>query len=426
MTRNKLHLFVGLFFLFIAVLVSGCAALSSKKLNQVNGIQEKETEVARSEFILGAGDTIDITVYREKTPEFIIGIGDTITVDVSRTETSEFILGAGDTIDIDVYRHSDLNRSVRLDTSGTITFPLIGRVQAAGKTVAEVRVEMQERLSKYLVNPQVTIEVSSRRALSIEELSKSFAVTAQKAGKIIFPSIGEIQAAGKTVLELRDEIQQELSKYFLNPQVSIDISPIQSLKIDDLSLSSRIDPTGTMMFPLIGEVQVAGKGVGQLRDEIEERLAKYLVNPQVSINVSAVQSQKVHIFGEVNSPGSFAMDRKILIWEGILKAGGFTDDANEKKVLLVRTEKGIAKVNALNLDIREMVKDGKLDQNAYLKNGDIIYVPPSFIANVEEFMIRFNNIINPFVTVERGIILAPEAIDVLSGKEEERVITISP
>ena len=466
MTKNRLDLSVALLFLSIAVLVSGCAAPATKKLDKFGGIQEKEAEGAesefvigvgdsisievyrkktsesiigvgdsiaikvsrkdRSEFILGVGDTINIEVYRKKTPEFIIGVGDSITIKVSRKDRSEFILGVGDTIDIDVYRHGDLKRSVQLDTSGMIILPLIGQVPAAGKTVAELRDDLQQRLSAYLVNPQVTIDVSSRQSLEIEELSKSFTISAQKAGKIIFPPIGELQADGKTVVELRDEIQQRLSKYFINPQVSIDVSSIQSLKIDDLSLESKIDPTGQIMFPVIGEVPAAGKTVAELRDEIQQRLSEYLVNPQVTINVSAILSQKIHVIGEVNSPGSFIMEQKILVWEGILKAGGFTRDANEKKVLLVRSEKGIAKVNVINLDIKEMVKDGKLTQNAYLNNGDIIYVPPKRIASVERFMTRFSNILEPFINLERGIILAPEAADVLRGKAAEREITISP
>jgi protein involved in polysaccharide export with SLBB domain len=592
MTKKRLDLSVVLFFLFIAVLISGCAAPATKKLDKFGGIQEKEAEGAesefvigvgdtinievyrkktsefiigvgdsiaikvsrkdRSEFILGVGDTISIEVYRKKTSEFIIGVGDSIAIKVSRKDRSEFILGVGDTIDIDVYRHDDLKRSVQLDTSGMIMLPLIGQVKAAGKTVTELRDEIEQRLSEYLVdpqvtidvssrqsleieelsksftisaqkagkiifppigelqadgktvvelrdeieqrlskyfinpqvsidvssienlkiddlsleteidptgqivfpligevpadgktvvelreeieqrlseymvNPQVTIDVSSRQSLEIEELSKSFTISAQKAGKIIFPPIGELQADGKTVVELRDEIEQRLSKYFINPQVDIDVSSIQSLKIDDLSLESKIDPTGQIMFPLIGEVPAAGKTIVELRDEIQQRLSEYFVNPQVTINVSSILSQKIHVLGEVTSPGSFTMEQKILIWEGILKAGGFTRDANEKKVLLVRSEKGIAKVNVINLDIKEMVKDGKLTQNAYLKNGDILYVPPKRIASVERFMTRFSNILEPFINLERGIILAPEAADVLRGKEAEREITISP
>ncbi len=191
---------------------------------------------------------------------------------------------------------------------------------------------------------------------------------------------------------------------------------------DDLKRAVQIDPSGNIYLPVAGEIKASGLTISQLREEVTSRLSKYVVDPQVDINVSALKSQRVHILGEVQSPGTLTLDRKMLVWEAIAKAGGLTTDANEKKVLLVRSEKGVARVTALNLDIGEMLKDGKLDQNVYLRNGDIIYAPPSFIANVERFMVRFNNIINPIVTLERAIVLAPEAMDVLRGEEPPRVI----
>jgi polysaccharide export outer membrane protein len=191
---------------------------------------------------------------------------------------------------------------------------------------------------------------------------------------------------------------------------------------DDLKRTVQIDPSGNIYLPVAGEIKASGLTISQLREEVTSRLSKYVVDPQVDINVSAIESQKVHILGEVKSPMTLTLDQRMLVWEAISRAGGLTTDANEKNILLVRTEKGVARVTALNLDIEEMLKDGKLDQNVYLRNGDIIYAPPSFIANVGRFMTRFHDIINPFVTLESAIILAPDAIDVLTGEEVPRVI----
>lgn len=196
---------------------------------------------------------------------------------------------------------------------------------------------------------------------------------------------------------------------------------------DTLERTVQIDPSGNIYLPLVGEMKASGLTIVQLRKKISSRLSKYIVNPQVDISVSSLQSQKVHVLGEVNSPGSFViLDRRMLVWEAISQAEGFTNDANKDEVLLVRSEKGVARVTALNLNIKEMAKNGKLDQNVYLRNGDIVYVPPSFIANVERFMVRFYNIINPFASLERGIIMAPEALNVLRGEEAEKEIVISP
>lgn len=193
---------------------------------------------------------------------------------------------------------------------------------------------------------------------------------------------------------------------------------------DDLKRTVQIDPSGNIYVPLAGKVEASGLTIFQLKEKIASGLSKYLIDPQVDINVSSLKSQKVHILGEVKSPGTFILDQKMLAWEAISQAGGFTTDANQKEVLLVRNENGAARVTSLN--IHDMLKTGKIDQDIYLRSGDVIYIPPSFIANLERFMQRFNNIISPFVTLERGIIFAPEVEDVLRGKEDQKDIIISP
>lgn len=430
MMKYKADLLIMLFFLSTTVLFGGCATPTTKEQDNVAEIQgaEKENNDREKfpESVLGVGDTIDVTVYRKKGSEFILGVGDSIDIVVYRKKTSEFVLGAGDSLEISVYRHNELTRKTEIDSSGMIMFPLIGDIYAAGKVVTKLRDEIEQRLSKYIVNPQVTIDISERQNLTIEALSTSFKISAQKAGTINFPIIGEVQASGRNVNDFTNEIQQKLSKYFFEPQVTIKVSPIQDLKIEDLSLSTRIGSSGRIAMPLIGDVYAKGKGAFELRDEIQRKLAKYIVEPEVTINISGIRSQKISVLGEVKSPGTLTLDREILALEAISQCGGFTDDANEEKALLVRKRKGGTRVTALNLNVKGIVKEDVLNQHVYLKNGDIIYVPPSFIANVEKFMMRFYNIINPFVTLERGIIMAPEALDVLRGREEDKDIVISP
>lgn len=193
---------------------------------------------------------------------------------------------------------------------------------------------------------------------------------------------------------------------------------------DELKRIVKIDPSGNIYVPLAGEIKASGLTISQLRKVIALRLSKYLVDPQVDITLLTISSQKVHILGEVKSPGTFTLDQRMLAWEAISMAGGFTNDANKTSVLLARNNNGVAKVTAL--DVHNMLKTGKIDKNIYLKSGDVIYVPPSFIANLERFMLRFNNIISPFVTLERGIILEPQAVDVLRGKEKETRVIVSP
>lgn len=410
---------VMIFLLSAAILCAGCAGTSKNPDTSNNSISDGSTATEAddserfADFILGVGDTIDIGVYRRKTPEHIIGIGDTFEVTVYRKKASEFLLGPGDSIEISVYRHGDLSKTARINTDGNIMMPLIGDFKAAGKTVSEVKDSLQEKLTKYIIDPQVGVSVENKQNFTIETLSLSFTVSAHTKGIILFPTIGEVQVAGKHIDMLEKELEKRLSEYFYEPVVDINVAQLSGLQLDELSVSAKINGTGKIMYPLLGDIQAAGKEVYALRDEIEKRLEEYVGTPQVTIDVTSIASQEFHVLGEVESPGVFTLNRRTLVWEAIGRAGGFTDDARKGHVLLIRNVKGDNTVTALNLNVKHMLEDGK----KYLRRGDVVYVPPKFIASLERFMERLNTILSPIISIERGIVLQPEVEDVLTGSQ---------
>jgi len=185
---------------------------------------------------------------------------------------------------------------------------------------------------------------------------------------------------------------------------------------DDLGKTVQIDPSGNISLPLAGEMRAADLTVSQLGEQVRLRLSKYIVDPQVNISVSDIQSQKIYVLGEVQSPGSFSLDGKMPVWEAIARAEGFTEDANQESVLLVRNENGFAKITALNLDILDMLKHGGIKPDSSLRNNDLIYVPPSAIADFERFMVRLYNILSPILSLERGIVMGNDIYRILTGK----------
>ncbi len=210
-----------------------------------------------------------------------------------------------------------------------------------------------------------------------------------------------------------------ISEFILGVRDTIDITVYRQ---DDLKRSVTIDSSGKIMFPLIGDVRAAGKGVFALRDEIQEKLAKYIVDPQVTINVAEVRSQKVMVLGEVNSPGIFALDSDISVLEAISNAGGATDDAKINNVLLIRRGQDKPEVTSLNL--KKLFKEGDLSQNRILQNGDIIYLPAVAIADVSWFFSHLSKILAPIVSLGSGVVVWDSAIGVLQGKEAETSVTI--
>lgn len=221
----------------------------------------------------------------------------------------------------------------------------------------------------------------------------------------------------KNVVEDQNDIAEpigslKVSEFILGEGDSIDISVYRN---DDLKKSVKIDRSGTIMFPLIGDVKAAGKDIFVLRNEIQQMLSKYLIEPQVAISVTSVQSQKFIILGEVNSPGIFVLDSSLSIIEAISKAGGMTQDAKMGNVVLIRRKQGKAEVASLNLE--QTYKEGDLSHNRMLQGGDIVYVPAMTIANVSRYFVHLTKILSPIVNLESGIVLWPQASGVLRGEE---------
>ena len=185
---------------------------------------------------------------------------------------------------------------------------------------------------------------------------------------------------------------------------------------DNLNRTIQIDPSGNISLPLAGEIRASGLTVSQLREKIAVRLSKYFVDPKVNVALVNLSSRNVYVLGEVTSPGPVVLERRTSALEAITLAKGFTHDANQEAVLLVRVKEGQAEVVALNLDIREMSKEGIPIQNVYLRNRDVIYVTPMKIVDVQRFMLRLSGIIAPLLDIQRSVLMGTTLYDILIGK----------
>jgi polysaccharide export outer membrane protein len=208
-----------------------------------------------------------------------------------------------------------------------------------------------------------------------------------------------------------EENKQDPFLFILGPKDEIAVNVWRN---DDLKRTVQIDPSGNIQFPLVGELKASGLTIVQLREKMTVLLSKYIVDPQVDINVLNLKNLKVYVLGEVKTPGTFEWRNGMLAWEGVSQAGGFTKDANEENILLFRNENDKAVIKSINLG--GLLKGEKLTQDVFLRNGDIVYVVPLFIADVERFMNRLGNIISPIISLESSIVLYPQVRDVLRGK----------
>ncbi len=195
---------------------------------------------------------------------------------------------------------------------------------------------------------------------------------------------------------------------------------------DDLSKKVRIPPDGINTFPLIGEIHTRGKSIHHLRGAIKDALSVYLVDPRVSLEVTSFKGQKIFILGEVNNPGVYQIDTPTTVIEAIAKAGGYTLDGKYTSIVLIRGDP--EKPELKRLDLKKTFATGDLSQNVFLKSGDVVYVPRTFISNVDRFFKHFENIVRPLVWTEQGIVLGDRIDSEVFGKQRSQPtqIVISP
>ena len=132
-----------------------------------------------------------------------------------------------------------------------------------------------------------------------------------------------------------------------------------------------VRPDGKVSFQLIGEVDTTGLTVSQFTKVLQERLAKYIINPKVSVNIVQLGTTRVYVFGEVNKPGLYELQKSHNLLDAIGIANGFTKDAAKKNVFLIRRDE---KNKPIKLNLNNLLKKGDVSQNYVLGEGDVVYL----------------------------------------------------
>ena len=162
---------------------------------------------------------------------------------------------------------------------------------------------------------------------------------------------------------------------------------------EDLTRSTTIQTNGTVSLPLLGDVNVAGLTLPEVKTKLTSLLARdYLVNPQVDVKVKEYQSQFVTLIGEVNSPGRKPLRGRTRLIDALVEAGGFTPRASGELVIS-RVEgsfAGGAKSLKMRLGTGTLSPQDQVNLEIPLQSGDIITASPKYYVTVEGEVMRPN------------------------------------
>jgi polysaccharide export outer membrane protein len=152
-----------------------------------------------------------------------------------------------------------------------------------------------------------------------------------------------------------------------------DVLSIYVWKEAELTRDVTVTPDGKISFPLIGEVIVEGKTVTELKQTIADKLQNFVTAPEVTVIVKESRSQTIYTIGKVTRPGPYPLAPDMTVVQALSVAGGFTEWADMKNILIIRREGG--KETQIKFNYKEFTGGDNLGQNILLNPGDTIVVP---------------------------------------------------
>jgi polysaccharide biosynthesis/export protein len=153
-----------------------------------------------------------------------------------------------------------------------------------------------------------------------------------------------------------------------------DVLAINVWKEPEVSRVVPVRSDGKISLPLVGELQASGETPVQLEKEIAAKLKNYVSQPEVTVIVQEIRSQRINIMGMVAKPGSYLLKNSMTVLDAIAEAGGFRDFAKQKSVYVLRT-KADGTQEKLPFNYKDVIKGKNSDQNVKLQPRDTIVVP---------------------------------------------------
>ena len=141
----------------------------------------------------------------------------------------------------------------------------------------------------------------------------------------------------------------------------------------DLQQELLVRPDGGISFPLAGDIMAAGRTVIEIRDVLVERIEDYIPEPEVTVQVLQIQGNAVYVLGKVNRPGAFVMTKQLDVTQALALAGGLATFADAGNISILRRDGGAQQ--SISFNYKDVEYGRSLDQNILLHPGDVVVVP---------------------------------------------------
>lgn len=164
---------------------------------------------------------------------------------------------------------------------------------------------------------------------------------------------------------------QVLPDYRLHPGDKLIIGVYDDPKL--LPQEMVVAPDGRISYPMVGELMAGGKTVEQVRVELQSRLKKYISDPIATVIVTDVKGNVVYVVGQVTKPGAITMNPTINVLQALSVAGGANPYAKLDSIIIIRSSGGTQRV--LPFRFGQVSAGRDLQQNIELESGDVVVVP---------------------------------------------------
>lgn len=221
----------------------------------------------------------------------------------------------------------------------------------------------------------------------------------QADGTVAVRLLGQVQAAGLTIDQLRAQLNDLYSKYYLDPQ--IDVTPVRTNRLlEDVrdavggqsglsrpAVSRTVVPDGTVRLPVIGEVAVQGLTLEELKREINLRYAEVVHGLEVEPALEQQAPHFIYVLGDVTLPGRYQLEAPTTALGGLALAGSPIVGANLRQVVIFRRADDWRLVSTM-LDLRGAIRARRPtpSDELWLRDGDVVIVPSSEIRIFNNFV----------------------------------------